>query len=284
MDITLAQTFLTIIDSGSFVAAADILNVTQSTISMRIKHLEEILGRTVFERSRSGIVVTSAGRHFQPHAALMVQIWEQARHEISLPENVQSVFSLGGQFSLWDSLLLRWIPWMRTHLPEIAIRTEVGLSEGLMRQLLNGHIDLAVLYTPQNRIGVMIEELMVEHLILVSTNPDTEDISGPDYIYVDWGPEFSQSHRQAFPVVDTAFVSIAYGHLALQYILENGGTGYFPLRMTRSHLDSGALHQITAAPDFKRPVYMAYLEKSVDENFDIALDGLRQMAAQTMDQ
>jgi len=61
MDITLAKTFLAIAESGSFNDAADRLHVTQSTISSRIKTLEDLLGKSLLERSKSGAKLTPAG-------------------------------------------------------------------------------------------------------------------------------------------------------------------------------------------------------------------------------
>ncbi|MCE3246713.1 MAG: LysR family transcriptional regulator, partial [Geminicoccaceae bacterium] len=48
MDIELARTFLTIVETGSFVRAAERLNVTQTTVSARVRSLEEQLRRPVF--------------------------------------------------------------------------------------------------------------------------------------------------------------------------------------------------------------------------------------------
>ena len=60
MDVTLAKTFTAIAETGSFKDAADRLNVTQSTVSMRVKALEDVLGRRVFERSKLGARLTPA--------------------------------------------------------------------------------------------------------------------------------------------------------------------------------------------------------------------------------
>ena len=54
MDITLARTFLMVAETGSFIEAARRMNVTQSTVSARIKVLEGQLGRPLFERSKIG--------------------------------------------------------------------------------------------------------------------------------------------------------------------------------------------------------------------------------------
>ncbi|MEI9401657.1 LysR family transcriptional regulator [Mesorhizobium argentiipisi] len=54
MDIDRARTFLEIVHSGSFLKAADRLHVTQTTVSARIRTLEEELGRRLFIRNRNG--------------------------------------------------------------------------------------------------------------------------------------------------------------------------------------------------------------------------------------
>jgi DNA-binding transcriptional LysR family regulator len=65
MDIELARTFLAVVETGSFFNAAGKVNVTQSTVSMRIRTLEQQLGQPVFERSKTGVTMTAAGRNFQ---------------------------------------------------------------------------------------------------------------------------------------------------------------------------------------------------------------------------
>jgi DNA-binding transcriptional LysR family regulator len=65
MDIELARTFLAVVETGSFFNAAGKVNVTQSTVSMRIRTLEQQLGQPVFERSKTGATMTAAGRNFQ---------------------------------------------------------------------------------------------------------------------------------------------------------------------------------------------------------------------------
>ena len=68
MDIDLARTFLAVVDSGSFVEAANRVNVTQSTVSARIRSLEELIGKSLFERSKAGAALTPSGYQFQRHA------------------------------------------------------------------------------------------------------------------------------------------------------------------------------------------------------------------------
>ncbi|MDX1743391.1 MAG: LysR family transcriptional regulator, partial [Ruegeria sp.] len=61
MDIELARTFLAVVETGTFFDAANRVHVTQSTVSMRIRTLEQQLGQAVFERGKSGATLTPAG-------------------------------------------------------------------------------------------------------------------------------------------------------------------------------------------------------------------------------
>ncbi len=65
MDVNLARTFLMVAETGSFIDAARKMNVTQSTVSARIKGLEDLLGRPLFRRSKTGATPTPAGEQFQ---------------------------------------------------------------------------------------------------------------------------------------------------------------------------------------------------------------------------
>lgn len=279
MDIDLARTFLAIVETGNFNRAAERLNITQSTVSMRVKALEDLLGRSLFVRSKSGTKPTAAGFQFHRYATTLVRAWEQARQEVALPSSFQAVLSIGGQFTLWDQLLLRWIPWVRQAVPDMAVRAEVGLSEGLMRQVMEGLLDIAVMYTPQSRPGLTIEELLRQRLVLVSSNEKSAAPHDPGYVFVDWGPEFQASHSQAYPDLETPALSVSHGPLGLQHILDNGGSGYFPLRTIAPYLRQGNLHLVAGAHEFERPVYMVYPADREDERFKTALQGLRYVAS-----
>ncbi len=279
MDITLAKTFLAIIELGNFAKAADQLYVTQSTISTRIKQLEDLLGQTLFIRTKSGTTLTPAGAQFRPFAEKIVQTWEQARQEVALPTAFEARLSVGVQFTLWERLMVKWLPWIKKAVPDYAILADVGASEWLMQQLVNGLLDLVITYTPQNRSGLVVEKLMEERLVLVSDSTRAFGPSDKDYIFVDWGPEYKMDHACEFPARDMAPVTTNYGPLALQYLLTNGGSAYLPMRMVRPFLEDGRLELIEKAPVFARAVYSVFMENDDSTRFEKALEGLHHVAS-----
>src|SRR5205809_158955 len=109
MDINLARTFLTVAETGSFIEAAHKLNITQSTVSARIKGLEDLLGRPLFERSKSGAELTAAGEQFRKHALALVRVWQRAQLEVGLSDQHSDHLAVGAPISLWDGFLLKWV-------------------------------------------------------------------------------------------------------------------------------------------------------------------------------
>ena len=106
MDINLARTFIEIVATGNFQRAAERLHVTQTAVSARVRALEDLLGRKVFVRNKSGASLTPAGERFQRYARTLVQVWERARHQVALPPGRRAVVTVGGELSLWDPLLV----------------------------------------------------------------------------------------------------------------------------------------------------------------------------------
>jgi len=275
-------TFLEIASCGNFNRAAENLNVTQSTVSARVKTMEEQFGRMLFTRSHTGVELTSAGQHFRRYALGIQRLWLQAQQEVVLPKDFSMVLALGAQVSLWERLILKWMPRMRSKAPGVALRVEADYSSSLMRQMIDGLLEIGVMYTPRQTPGLIVEDLFEETLMLVSTTRrDVSEGWVDDYVFVDWGDVFRAQHGESFPELETAAVSVGHGSLGLQYILDNGGSGYFPARMVEPKIDSGRLFRVEGAPTVQRPAYVVYTATPKNEQvLTMALDELRQVAAE----
>lgn len=277
MDIDRARTFLEIIHTGSFLRAADRLHVTQTTVSARIRTLEEELGRQLFIRNRNGAQLTQAGREFERFAQSFVQIWERARHQLAIPPGRTSVVALGGELSLWNPLVLDWLVWMKQSRPEIAIHAHVAMPDQLIEELRNGVLDIAVLYAPKLMPGFRVEFVEEERLMLVraTPRPDRQD-AADTYVQVDWGPQFAGLHD-----VHSAFgepgLRVGLGPLGLSYILRAGGMGYFRKGMVAPLIEAGELEIVGGAPEFTYPAYAVYPESAeARPELQDALHGLKQ--------
>ncbi|MNT31349.1 hypothetical protein D3C72_1671800 [compost metagenome] len=119
---------------------------------------------------------------------------------------------------------------------------------------------------------------MEEKLIQVRSSANPEP-----YIYNDWGPEFRQRHDAALPEKASAVLTTNLGPLALHYILQCGGSGYFRTRVVQGHLDSGELERVEKAPEFTYPTYLVYSREKDSPALRQAIGILREVAAEDID-
>jgi DNA-binding transcriptional LysR family regulator len=277
MDIGLARTFLEVVATGSFVSAAERLHLTQTAVSARIRALEDQVGRRLFVRNRAGARLTAAGERFRHYALTLVQVWERARQQVALPPGRANLVGIGGEFSLWSPLFADWLLWMRRECPDVAIRAEVDAPTRLLDRVQDGSLDVAVLYSPPPRPELVLELITDEKLVMVTTAEDGQ-FRAQDYVYVDWGAPFAESHDTAFPELANSAVSVSLGPLALSYLLAVGGSGYFRSAIVRPYLESGQLHRVDQAPAFSYSIYAVYSTRSAAEVIDQVRTGLRACA------
>lgn len=270
MDIDLARTFLEVVRTGSFMAAAERLYVTQTAVTARIRNLEGQLGCRLFVRNRAGARLTADGERFVNHASQLVRTWEAARRELPLPRDAVTLLTLGAEISLWNPFLLNWVSQLRRQFPAVAVRAEVGERRILHEKLEQGTVDAALVHQPDYWPGMQVEELQEEKLILVRASSSAEP-----YVHVDWGEHFSRQHDAAFPGLASTAVSTDLGPLALQLLLEQGGSGYFRTRVVQPYLDQGLLERDLSAPEFSYPVYLVFSREKASDMRRTAFEILR---------
>jgi DNA-binding transcriptional LysR family regulator len=277
MDIELARTFIEIVSTGSFIKAADRLHVAQTTVSARVRLLEQQLGRPLFVRNKAGASLTPAGEQFLRYAPTFVQLWQRAKQQVAVPVGHRAVLTVGSEVSLWQPLLFEWVRMMRRSHPDIALRVHVDVPQDLIAHVAAGLVDIAIMYAPQHRPGLEIDLLIEEELVLATTDLKAYQADDPRYVHVEWGPDFSLHHAVSFPDTTPSLVA-NLGPLALNYILSEGGSGYFRLHSIQRHLASGKLYLVPNAPHFSFPVYATYSSNVDAATLGAALAVLRAVA------
>jgi len=256
MNIAALRTFLAIVETGNLVRAAKKLNVTQSTVTARLKSLEDDLGQRLFHRRKSGAELTSSGFKFQRYAQLMTELWRQARQETSLPTEIEAVCNIGCHIDLWSGLGRTIFDEVRHRYPNTALSAWPGEQTDLDRWLGTGLVDAALCYAPTVHENQTANTLREDRLILVSTKPRKLMRWDRDYVYVDGGEEFRRRHTAAYADSDTPSVTFGCAVWALEYLLEVGGSAYLPERLVRRYVADRTFHVVPEAPEFLRRVYL----------------------------
>lgn len=278
MDLELARTFLEIARTGSFLAAAERLHVTQTAVTARVQNLEAQLQCRLFVRNRAGARLTADGQVFAGYASQLVQTWDAARRDLPLPEGFRNLLTVGGEVSLSNPLILNWVKRLREALPGYAVRAEIADSSRLQQQVEQGVLDAALVYQPEYWPGMQVEQVLEEKLIQVCSVAQPEP-----YIYIDWGEAFRKQHDAAMPEKAKAALSFGLGPLALQYLVQNGGAGYFRTRVVQSYLDNGILQRVERAPEFTYPTYLVYSRDKETAVLQDAIQLLRDVIGEDAD-
>ena len=105
MNIDQVLTFLDLVETKSFNTTAEKMGLTQSTVSSRVRALEIDLGKRLFNRSRAGTNLTTAGVRFVHHARAMQQEWNEAQRSVQAADNFSHSLRIGVQSDIATSTI-----------------------------------------------------------------------------------------------------------------------------------------------------------------------------------
>jgi LysR family nitrogen assimilation transcriptional regulator len=181
MDLRQLRYFVGIVQAGSLSRAADQLHVAQSAVSHHLNSLESELDRQLLTRSPKGIILTEAGTVLYRHAEAILRHVESAKQDAVSALNVPSGrVSIGFPAVLAPILSYELFTRVRTEYPEILLNLSDANSGLLRERLVNGRLDIAVLYADQRERGLAVEPLLLEELFYITADPDTSPITLAD--------------------------------------------------------------------------------------------------------
>lgn len=256
MNLVLIRTFLAIVETGSLVNASRFLNTTQSTVTSRLKSLEDDLGQTLLHRQKSGIVLTSAGFKFRRYAEAMSNLWHQALLETSLPKGMESICNMACDPDLWPMLGRKLAHAIRQTRPTTALSFWHGDQNQIESWFVSGLIDCAISYHSSTLHGVTSHKLEEEQLNLFTTRKGSPMRADPDYVYFHASAEFGRDHAAEYSDAGVAKNSFGAAVWVLDHLLDYGGSAYLPNALAAPALKQGKLFPIDDAPVFSRSVYL----------------------------
>jgi DNA-binding transcriptional LysR family regulator len=153
------QTFVEIVNLGSFAAAAKKLNATQSTISARIQELEQDLGVTLFDRSQRKAAVTAKGRELISYAERALALQDDIRRQIGPSEGLSGLVRVGVAELVAMTWLPRFAATLRERYPHVALELDISLTSPLRNRLASGDLDIAFIPGPAFDVGLTTRSL-----------------------------------------------------------------------------------------------------------------------------
>ncbi len=138
------ETFYWTVRLGSFSAAAERLNATQSTVSMRIQQLEQQFGVALFDRSHRAARLTGKGKELMNYVERLLDLTTEMQQQIATPESLSGLLRVGVAEVISMTWLPRFVKTAHERHPKIALEFEVALTMELMEKLRNGVLDVVL--------------------------------------------------------------------------------------------------------------------------------------------
>lgn len=182
MTLTELRYIVTLAQERHFGRAAERCFVSQPTLSVAVKKLEEELGIALFERSKSTVQVTPHGERIVEQAqrvleqaALIKEMASEGKDQLISPLRIGAIYTIG------PYLFPHLIPALTRQAPQMPLYIEESFTGVLRRKLRNGELDAIIVALPFNESDVVTKTLYEEpfEILLPSGHPWTARASVP---------------------------------------------------------------------------------------------------------
>ncbi len=163
--------FVTVYEQKSFSRAAALLHLSQPGVSLQIQNMENELGTKLFHRTPKQVSPTQAGEIFYHKAKQMLQLYEDARHDIQQLQNtVTGTLKIGASFTIGEYLLPKLLATYAGEYPSVAVEVMIANTEEITQTVHQNQIDVGLVegevVTPSD---LSIQPFMQDELVLVAS-------------------------------------------------------------------------------------------------------------------
>jgi len=272
MDFGQLEAFVQVSAHNSFSRAAEVLQLTQPSITARIQSLERDLGEELFERGGRGVRLTDSGLVFLPYAQRILQTLAEGRDTIDEVRNVQlGSLCLGSALTISTYVLPHILRTFRSRHSGVDVSIHTGRSEqvlamlqadevqvGLVRSL--SHPDIETVHLYDDEIVLIVNR---EHPFAARGATMVEEVASEPIVLFDRGSSyFGLIHgffRQA-GVVPNVAMELDSLETTKRMVEEGLGIALVPLVTIERELKARMLVQvgIVDAPPLRRPISLIY--------------------------
>lgn len=258
VDTELLKTFLEVSRTRHFGRAAEVLYLTQSAVSFRIRQLESQLGVSLFTRHRNNIRLTSGGERLLPYAENLMLTWQIAKQEVtcSLQHNP---LSIGASASLWEAWLGDWLKKLYQQWPDLQLEARLALRQGLIKELHERQLDLLITTEAPKMEEFTSQSLGSFSLTLFADANRTPINESRPYIQLEWGADFHTHENRLQLNWQAPLVTTTSAQLTCQLLQVTDACAFLPSNWLYRCTD---LRPVSDVQSIVRPLYAVWLQNS----------------------
>jgi LysR family hydrogen peroxide-inducible transcriptional activator len=175
MEIHQLTYFVAVAETGSFSRAAERCNIAQPSLSQQIQKLEQELGEPLFDRLTRRVVLTDTGRNLLPRATSILAELQDIKHSMNQgADSSHGTLNVGFIPTIAPFVLPKVIKRFSHDFPQSRLAVHEDFTEALIRDLVDGKLDVGITSTPIHNRLIRTEELLSEPLLVASSK--TNDI------------------------------------------------------------------------------------------------------------
>lgn len=147
-DIDAIRAFVLVAQYKSFTRVADAMGTTQAAVSLKIKRLEEALGRALLERTPRRVTLSVHGLAFQGSAQRLLDSYNDAMLSLDSPKRT---LRIGVSHHIVGADLSRWFKRLSATDPDVVVAFSLGTSRDMLDSYEQGKLDVALILRHDNR-------------------------------------------------------------------------------------------------------------------------------------
>lgn len=165
------KTFVTLAEVKNFTKTAEILLMSQPSVSLHIKNLEKEFQTKLFVRSPKLLKITPTGEILYDRAKQMITIYEQTRQDIlDHHDSIKGELKIGASFTIGEYILPSLLLDLQKEFPELELQVLIGNTEEIVQSVRMYQVDIGLIEGQTNEAELSVHPFMQDELFIASSN------------------------------------------------------------------------------------------------------------------
>jgi len=257
MEFQWLTTFITAAECGNFRRTAELLYISQPSVTVHVKQLEKELGVQLFHREGKKIKLTEEGKRYLVHATRLLEVYQQGVEDLtSFSQGYTRKLTLGISPLIADTILPYVLKSYTKQYPEVEISVKIIESVDIEQAVLKEEVDLGLSCLSSSHPNLISELLSKDRVILVAPHDgrdaesapplDEEEVLTTNYLITHNHPGYwdllCRMVKSKYPCV--RMMKVSQVHITKRFIVEGLGVSFLPTSTVRRELLEGRLLEV----------------------------------------
>ena len=162
------QVFYTVAKQLSFTKAAECLCMTQPAVTFQVKQLEAELNISLFERSPSKIILTTAGELAMHYAENILNLTTEMEKRLAeMGEAMSGTLTIGASTTIADYMLPQMLGLFKARFPQVQLRLSVANSQSIENRVIGHSLDVGLVESPSHHLSLVTQAFYQDDLVVI---------------------------------------------------------------------------------------------------------------------